>query len=81
MGKIGDIWWYTGELEGQNVLEFIGKHQAQPGAAVQFQGEGFLYPILTQYLIESHLPCNMNFKKNMSISQYFQKCHFNLQFP
>ena len=41
MGKIGDIWWHTGPLEGQTVPEFIDKHLAQPGTAVLFQGEGF----------------------------------------
>ena len=40
-GKNGDIWWHTGQLGGQNVLEFIGKHLAQPGAAVQLQENGF----------------------------------------
>ena len=40
-GKNGDICLHTGPLEGQNVLEFIGKHLAQPGPAVEFQENGF----------------------------------------
>ena len=37
-GKNGDICLHTGPLEGQNVLEFIGRYQAQPGTVVLFQG-------------------------------------------
>ena len=79
-GKNGDICLHTGPLEGQNVLEFIGKHLAQPGPAVQFQENGFLYCILTQYLIESPLPDNTNFEKKMSISFIFQKA-LGFSFP
>ena len=73
MGQNGDISLHTGQLGDQNVLKFIGKYLAQPGAAVQLQENGFLYCILTQYLIESPLPDNMNFEKKMSISFIFQK--------
>ena len=63
------------------MLEFIDKHLATSGTAVQFQENGFLILILAQYLKESPLPCNTHFKKKMSISQYFRKCHFNFCFP
>ena len=41
-GKNGDICLHTGLLEGQNVLEFIDKHLATSGTAVQFQENSFL---------------------------------------
>ena len=40
-GKNGDICLHTGPVEGQNVLEFIDKHLATSGTAVQFQENGF----------------------------------------
>ena len=41
MGQNGDISLHTGQLGDQNVLKFIGKYLAQPGAAVQLQENGF----------------------------------------
>ena len=54
MGQNGDISLHTGQLGDQNVLKFIGKYLAQPGAAVQLQENGVFYTVfLTQYIIES----------------------------
>ena len=75
-GKNGDICLHTGPLEGQNVLESIGKHLAQPGPAVEFQENGFFILYFDSISNRVTSTLQYTFKQNVSNSQYFQKCHF-----
>ena len=80
-GKIGDIWMHTGPLGGQNVLEFIDQHPALSSTPELFQKIGFFTPNVDSISNKVLHKLQYEFKKLMSISQYFRKYLFNLHFP
>ena len=80
-GKIGDVCLYTGQLEGQNVLKFIAQHPALSGTPVLFQKNWIFTPNVDSISNRVLPKLQYEFKKLMSISQYFRKYLFNLHFP
>ena len=80
-GQNGDISLHTGQLGDQNVLKFIGKYLAQPGAAVQLQENGFF--ILYFDSISNWVTTTWQhefWKKRCQFHSYFKK-HSDFHFP